>query len=161
MGFPAVPEQGWIRLICQPGDSPNAFIEYKHSVHVSAFVDSVARMAGWGESILPVAAGDHVLSVQLGTSLALGGRGMAFGVPNAMFGTASIPLRVAAGQTVTVFYAAPNSGGTPGRFSFTPPPPPPTNGFKIAQIAILWICGGILLAILLAALVLLAFVMAS
>lgn len=161
MAFPVAPEQGWIRLICQPGDSPDAFIEYEYSVHVSAFVDSVARMAAWGESILPVAPGDHVLCVQLGTALALGGPGMALGVPSAMFGTASIPLRVAAGQTVTVFYAAPNSGGTPGSFSFTPPPPPPTNGYKVVQIAILWICGGILLAILLAALALLVFVMAA
>ena len=72
-----------------------------------------------------------------------------------------VALRVAEGQTVTVFYAAPNSGGTPGRFSFTPPPPPPTNGYKVVQIAILWICGGILLAILLAALALLVFVMAA
>ncbi|MGC5024735.1 hypothetical protein ACLQ3K_08260 [Tsukamurella sp. DT100] len=147
MAFPAVPAQGWIRLICVPGDSANAFIKYEHGVNVSAFVDSVARMSNWGESFLPVTPGDRVLSVQLGAFGSFGGTpGSA--VLNTQFGTASIPLRVAAGQTVTVFYAAPNGIGTPGRFSFTPPPPPPVNGVKIAQIAILSLCGAFLLLII-------------
>ncbi|MGX9293367.1 hypothetical protein [Tsukamurella paurometabola] len=142
----AVPAQGWIRLICMPGDSANAFIKYETYVTVNAFVDSVARMSNWGESILPVTPGDRVLSVQLGAYSAFGGSpGSA--VFNTQFGTASIPLRVAPGQTVTVFYAAPNGTGTPGRFSFTPPPPPPVNGFKVAQIVILAVCLGLLLLI--------------
>ncbi|TWS30584.1 hypothetical protein FK530_01545 [Tsukamurella conjunctivitidis] len=147
MALPAVPAQGWIRLICVPGSSANAFIKYENGVSVSAFVDSVARMSDWGESILPVTAGDHVLSVQLGTYAAFTGTpGSA--VVGARFGTASIPLRVTAGQTVTVFYAAPNGTGTPGRFSFTPPPPPPVNGLKVAQIVILAVCVGLLFLIL-------------
>lgn len=147
MAFPVAPEQGWIRLICCPGSSGNAFIKYENGVSVSAYVDSVARLTNWGASILPVTPGDHVLSVQLGTFGTFGGTpGSA--VIGTQFGTASIPLRVGAGQTVTVFYAAPNGTSTPGRFSFTPPPPPPVNGWKIAQILILVACVGFLFLIL-------------
>lgn len=116
-------------------------IAYESGVDLEVFVDSIARMSSWGESILPVSAGDHTLNVQVNgyVSQHLGP------VRTIRFGTANLPIRVGAGQTVTVYYAAPNGPRTPGRLSFTPPPPAPANRYRMAQVVGWWILAGVVL----------------
>ena len=147
MPVPPIPAQGWIRLISRPGNSANAFIRYENAVELSVFVDGFARMANWGETILPVAAGQHLVEARVRAFAAFGGT-PASAVVTSQFGTGGIPVTVPPGQTVTVFYAAPNGPGTPGTFSYTPPPPAPTNGWKVAQIVLLILAIGFLPLIL-------------
>ncbi|MBS4102897.1 hypothetical protein [Tsukamurella paurometabola] len=141
MSFPATTGQGWIRLICRPGDSAMPGIAYESGVDLNVSVDGLSRMSSWGESILPVTAGDHVLSVQLNGYVTQ----HVGPVRTIQFGAANLPIRVGSAQTVTVYYAAPNGPKTPGRFSFTPPPPPPANGYRVAQVVGWWILAAVVL----------------
>lgn len=151
MGFPAAPPHGWIRVVCRPGSSAGVLGGYENTIELSVLVDGAARTSAWGESILPVFAGDHHVFARLTAITPMIGTG-AGGVVTTQFGDAGIVVRVAAGQTVTVFYAAPNSPRTPGAFSFTPLPPAPVNGMKIAQVVMAPILGFIMLAVAVVAL---------
>ncbi|MCA0155103.1 hypothetical protein LB823_02700 [Tsukamurella sp. M9C] len=141
VALPAVPAQGGIRLICRPGDSAMPGVAYESGVDLGVFVDGVARTSNWGESILPVTAGDHALGMELNGYVTqhLGP------VRTIRFGAANLPIRVAPGQTVTVFYAAPNGPRSPGQFSFSPPPPPAANRYRVAQVVGWWILAGVVL----------------